>query len=326
MTSIYDELKNKLTNYIKEHKGTVFVAILILVMIINRENLLPVLFSPAMIMFIISCIYIMYTKRIAKVKISKNLDFSKSPRRLPSYDTIDYWRGIPCKKNIEKAYWILYHYTKIEERKLKYGIIGAYILRWIKEENVTIIGNNNYKIDLGSKEWKKSEPENELYLLLKTAARDNILEENELKEWYKENYKHLDKWFNNFIDYETIKLREEGLIKENIVSEELRNEAIKLMGLKKFLLNFSLISERAYKEIELWEEYLIFAQLLGIAKEVNRQFSTLYPDLSIISESVNILNKEFPNVFFNVFMIFYFAISFLIIIFFIFALVAMPYL
>ena len=78
------------------------------------------------------------------------------------------------------------------------------------------------------------------------------------------------------------------------------------MGLKKFLLNSSLISERAYKEIELWEEYLIFAQLLGIAKEVNRQFSTLYPDLSIISESVNILNKEFPNVFFNVFMIFYF--------------------
>ena len=73
---------------------------------------------------------------------------------------------------------------------------------------------------------------------------------------------HLDKWFNNFIDYETIKLREEGLIKENIVSEELRNEAIKLMGLKKFLLNSSLISERAYKEIELWEEYLIFAQLL----------------------------------------------------------------
>ena len=143
ITSIYDEFKNKLTNCIKENKGTVFVAILILVMIINRDNLLPVVFSPVMIMFIISCIYIMYTKRIAKVKISKDLDFSQSPRTLPSYNTIDYWRGIPCKKNIEKAYWILYHYTKIEERKLKYGIIGAYILRWIKEENVTIIGNNN---------------------------------------------------------------------------------------------------------------------------------------------------------------------------------------
>lgn len=329
MMSIYEELKNKLINYIKEHKGTVFVVILILVMLINRENLLPVLFSPAMIMFMVSCIYIIYTKRIAKIKVSKDLDFSRSPRTLPSYDTIDYYRGVPCKRNIEKSYWILYHYTKIEERKLKYGIIGAYILKWIKEDYVTIIRNemtNNYKIDLGSKEWEKSEPENELYLLLKTASMNNILEQNELKEWYKKNYKDLDKWFNNFINYETIKLREEGLIKENIVSEELRNEAIKLMGLKKFLLNFSLISERAYIEIELWEEYLIFAQLLGIAKEVKKQFSNLYPDFSAISESVNILNKEFPNVFFNVFFIFYFAFAFFIIIYFIFALIALPYL
>lgn len=140
----------------------------------------------------------MYTKRIAKIKISKDLDFSKAPRTLPSYDTIDYYRGIPCK-NIEKAYWILYHYTKIEERKLKYGIIGAYILNWIKEDHVTVIRNkmnNSYKIDLGSKDWEKSGPENELYLLLKTASlNNNILEKNELKKWYKENYKHLDKWF-----------------------------------------------------------------------------------------------------------------------------------
>lgn len=109
MTSIYDDLKNKLINYIKENKGTVFVAILILVIIINRDDPLPVLFSPAMIMFIISCIYIMYTKRIAKVKISKDLDFSKSPRTLPSYNTIDYWRGIPCKKILKKhiGYYII---------------------------------------------------------------------------------------------------------------------------------------------------------------------------------------------------------------------------
>lgn len=324
MKNMKYELENKLINYLKEHKGTVFVVILILALINNKDNLLAVLFSPAMIMFIISCIYIMYTRRSAKVKISKDLDFSKSIRTLPSYNNIEFYREIPCERNIEKAYWILYHYTKIEERKLKYGIIGAYILKWIKEKHITVIKNvmdNNYKIDLGSKEWEKSKPENELYLLLQTASLNNILEKNELKEWYKKNYKYLDKWFNEFIENETMKLREEGLIKENIVSEELRNEAIKLVGLKKFLLNFTLISGRNYKEIELWEEYLIFAQLLGIANKVNKQFSTLYPDFSVISESVNILNKEFPSVFFNVFMIFYFGFALLAFIFLLVALI-----
>ena len=35
--------------------------------------------------------------------------------------------------------------------------------------------------------------------------------------------------------------------------------------------------ERNYYEVHIWEEYLIFASLLGIADKVEEQFSKLYP-------------------------------------------------
>ena len=58
---------------------------------------------------------------------------------------------------------------------------------------------------------------------------------------------------------------------------QLREDAIQLKGLKKFLLDFSRMPERNYHEVHIWEEYLIFATLLGIADKVEEQFSKLYP-------------------------------------------------
>ena len=42
------------------------------------------------------------------------------------------------------------------------------------------------------------------------------------------------------------------------VDLKLREEAIQLKGLKKFLLDFSIMPEREYFEVHMWEEYLIF--------------------------------------------------------------------
>ena len=60
---------------------------------------------------------------------------------------------------------------------------------------------------------------------------------------------------------------------------ELKEEAIKIAGLKRFLLEYTLIKERQAIEVELFENYLIFAQMLGIANQVAKQFKELYPDM-----------------------------------------------
>ena len=74
--------------------------------------------------------------------------------------------------------------------------------------------------------------------------------------------------------YNNINLRVDKMIKDG-----LKEEAIKLAGLKKFLNEFSRIKERQVIEVKLWKEYLIFAQIFGIAKEVANQFKDYYPDI-----------------------------------------------
>ena len=57
--------------------------------------------------------------------------------------------------------------------------------------------------------------------------------------------------------------------------EEQRRE---LLGLKRYLLDFSLLAERDVKETFLWQDYMVYAALLGIAEQVLAQLRALYPD------------------------------------------------
>ena len=52
-----------------------------------------------------------------------------------------------------------------------------------------------------------------------------------------------------------------------------------MKGLKKFLEEFSLINTREAIEVTMWEEYLMYAQIFGIADKVAKQFKKMYPDV-----------------------------------------------
>ena len=60
---------------------------------------------------------------------------------------------------------------------------------------------------------------------------------------------------------------------------ELEEEAIHLVGLKKFLKEFSEMHKKQPIEVNLWEYYLMYAQIFGIAKKVAKEFKNLYPDV-----------------------------------------------
>lgn len=54
-----------------------------------------------------------------------------------------------------------------------------------------------------------------------------------------------------------------------------------MMGLKRYLGDFSLVAERGVKEIPVWRELLSYALLFGIADRVAEQMKELYPELSL---------------------------------------------
>jgi len=63
------------------------------------------------------------------------------------------------------------------------------------------------------------------------------------------------------------------------VNPIMMDEAIKMKGLKEFFNYFKNMDDKEAIEVMLWEEYLMYAQIFGVADEVAKQFKKLYPDV-----------------------------------------------
>lgn len=208
---------------------------------------------------------------------------------------VPYFRDIPCNGDIFKVYYIAYQYGIV---KKKTDILGAIILKWLKEGIIRTEQKNSGKvfkkeeilIILGEEADKKfdNELESSLFHMMREASEDGILENNEFEKWCRKSYEKILNWFDKILKTEHDKFVGEGLLIETTknsifgdkyeATQELKDIALQIAGLKRFLLDYSLIQERKAIEVKLFEDYLIYAQILGIAKEVSKQFKELYPD------------------------------------------------
>lgn len=262
----------------------------------KKENTFIIIFS--VIMSFLPTIFIFLIIIFTSKNSQNGIGYAKDKKKLPK--DIQYFRDIPCQGNIFEAYYIGYNYGII---KKKTDLLGALILKWIKEEKVKTkkikinktFGKDKEETALELIENNpnfEDEREQKLYSMLNEASGDGILEKKELEKWCRGKYNKILTWFSNAIEEEKTKLVDKGLIiKEEKttmkifktttykVTYELTNKAIELAGLKKFLLDYTLIKEKTAIEVVLMESYLIYAQLMGIAKQVAKEFKDLYPEL-----------------------------------------------
>lgn len=231
---------------------------------------------------------------VLKKKSNNGIGYAKEKKRLPKNP--DYYRDIPCSGDIFRAYYTGYIYGII---KNKTDLLGAIILKWIKEGKVqtekietgTFRKKEETAIKLLNKQEKfENSKEQRLYNMLYEASGDGTLEKKELERWCKGKYSKILDWFDDVIKEERDKLVEEGLIEtkqtKNIFSNikyevtyELTRQANELAGLKRFLLDYTMVQEKEAIQVVLLEEYLMYAQLMGIAKQVAKEFKDLYPEL-----------------------------------------------
>lgn len=211
-------------------------------------------------------------------------------------ENVNNFRDIPCDKDIFKAFFLTNVY-KLNTKKE--DLLGAVLLKWLRDGQVKVVKQTKKKlfgskeitaIDLSKKFIGSNTNENDLYQMMYTASKDGLLEENELKKWCSNNYSKFFKWFDKVLDnvrdnYVTLgkitKTEQGKMFKKKIytLDDSLHEEALKLAGLKKYLKEFSRIKEKEPIEVMLWQEYLMFAQIFGIAKEVSKQFKNLYPEV-----------------------------------------------
>lgn len=282
----YHDMADEGSTKYKENKGSSFAGFFIGVL-----NVLIQVIVWASVIFGIS----KAAKNAGNKVGTKTFNFGPQGKVLPK--DIPNYRDIPFNKDIYRTFWIAEGY-KLNKNKTDF--LGAILLKWLKEQKITIKKveagfikkKEETAIDLTKENTFDNTLEQDLYNMMKEASRDGILESKEFEKWCNDNYSKILSWFDKIIDEETNKLINEDKItvaektsfkvfkfKEYIVDQSMKEEAIKLKGLKNFLEEFSRIDDKEAIEVNMWEYYLIYAQILGIADKVAKQFKKLYPEI-----------------------------------------------
>ena len=206
------------------------------------------------------------------------------------------FRDIPCNKDIYYANTLTKLNNEIFTGYKETNIFGAIILKWVKENKVKFINQTKgvfnketSSIDLTLNPTFDNVLEKELFDIMYEASADGILETKELEKWCNKNY---SKFFNLFERINTVeihKLKNDNHIynrtdkneckKKNVMDDTIYEDSTKLYGLKKFLDEFSKIDTREVLEVHIWDEYLMFAYIFGIADKVAKQLKNLYPEV-----------------------------------------------
>lgn len=270
-------------------------------------------------------------------KFGLNYFKNKNKRQIKGVDKSIYYRDIPCFGNIDLAYWLLFNFSNIKKDDLNNGLIGAYLLNWYKKGYIDIkqsqnmgLKKDNYNIDLKDGNWSKDFVESRIYNFLKNVAgNNNILEKNEIQNYCSVdgNKFELQFLFKNILEeiqkhleakkYITV-IPEKNYILFKIqakitLSDELISEYQNLHGLKNFLLDYSNIEEKMHIEVHIWEDYLIFANLLGIADKVKQQFNKIYPNFNAVNTMFDVSFDNtivgYINTFYRVFKLKFFSLA-----------------
>ena len=261
------------------------------------------------IIFIIIMVFAIVTSKLGSSQ-EQRLNFENNGNKLPKTKDIPYFRDIPCNKDLFQAFFIGYQFKIVKKRT---DLLGSVILKWVRDKKVTLKkdeGKSSKMSIILNEELISSledEDEQKLYKMFFEASKDGILEDSEFTKWCNTNYSKILGWFDTIIDKEKDKLVKDGLLLEKpktlfksakyTVTPELRQQALNIAGLKKYLNDYTLISEREAPDVVLFEDYLILAQMFGIADKVAENFKKLYPDLITETNFYSYDNINFVHIY-----------------------------
>lgn len=206
------------------------------------------------------------------------------------YEQANYYREVPNGGEIRVSHFLAQTFDVANEESL---LIGALILSMINkgcidpqtEESVGAFGKSKKSVNLKLIKKPDTDIEKKLYkVLVKAAGEDGILQEKELEKYAYKHPESVSNLLENALDDgREIFAENKGFTghsgrKISDLTAKGKEELAEVMGLKKYLEDFSLISEREISETIIWQDYMVYATLFGIADKVIKQFEKVYPD------------------------------------------------
>lgn len=198
---------------------------------------------------------------------------------------VSYFRDAPNGGNLNVTHQLGLCSELCEEDTL----LGAYLLRLISQG---CVDSEDDPADGKSVLLRLCHPpqcgddyDDALYTVLETAAgADKILQPSELEQFCEGNATPLIRFMDSCEKNGLQTLIRGGCLKGAVcddigsLTRKGQEELNEILGLKRFLLDFSLIQERGVKETIIWQDYMVYALILGIADKLASQIRELYPE------------------------------------------------
>ncbi len=206
-----------------------------------------------------------------------------------------YFRDIPNGGNLSATYALGRLFEVCEDGAIlstgMLRLIQLGCLSPVETQEVGFMGKTKETVSLrliGSSHDSMNEYDEYLYTVLESAAgSDAILQAKELERFVSQNDKLLrayiqkcDSAGKTYLNQKHCLKRWNTPVKLTDLTPSGEQELGELMGLKRYLTDFSLIAERGVKEMPIWRELLTYAMLFGIADQVAEQMKELYPQIS----------------------------------------------
>ena len=199
-----------------------------------------------------------------------------------------YFADVPNGGDIEMTHYLARTFSMSKEDSL---IIGALMISMMNKnclelrETADSFGTAEPKLELRLLSEPDTVPERRLYYILAAAAEGTgILREKVLDDYSYKNYKEIQDFLHDVKkNGETAFKNKGGFLKESgsrikHLSDTGKSELAQVAGLKRYLEQNARMSERNIWEANLWQDYMVYATLFGVAEDVIEQLKFLYPD------------------------------------------------
>lgn len=194
---------------------------------------------------------------------------------------VDWNRNIPFDGDLDASYYTLENLGEVQKDN---SLASALILRMIYKGYLNVSKDEKENIEISFNDSKDrsglSTSAQLLYDMMKEASGDDrILQHNEFKKWANGHKSSIRIWANDSKTNAVQNLRSNNWKSGTRWTEAGKAKARETYGFKKFLSDFTNMKDKTSIEVNMWQEYMVYGALFGIADKVAKELKEINPQV-----------------------------------------------
>lgn len=188
---------------------------------------------------------------------------------------VQYWHELPYDGDLAATDFTM---KKLGEVKGDNNMAAALILRMIYGGQLSVTKDVDDRIEIrfgdGTNVGSLPQEARSLYaMMLEASGTDEILQDKEFSGWSKisSNKTKIRNWVKGFEERGRNQLSSTNQLVSGRYTAKGQEGARRALGFKQFLDNFTLVKDKGTIEVTLWQEYMVYASLFGIAEKVAKE-------------------------------------------------------